>query len=170
MKFTSNIKITTEPLSQNTIFDAELLRDEVFNDIPKEEKPLLKASLDPVGFEDVYLENDVVMSKYWVLKDKTSSKIIGLSGIYQESGDKSHECWLGWFCLDKKYRKQHLGKELLSFSIEMAKKEGYKTMNVYTYNTKKYLPARNLYKSFDFKECKIRESRYKKDIFLQKNI
>ena len=158
-----------EPLSYETLKEAENLRDNVFNDIEENEKLVLKASLNPEQNQDIYLSNELKNTTYWVALDKETSKVIGLSGLYQEIEDDKDSCWLGWFCIDKKCRGKKYGKALFDFSIKKAQ-ESYKTMHIYSYDIKKYQQAINMYKSYGFELYEVKDTKYKRDIYLKKDI
>jgi len=160
-----------EPLSPMTLKAAENLRDKVFkNDIEEIEKNLLLASLDPIKYKKVYEENEVLSLSYWVAKDKISKQVIGLTGIYTEVEDDDGDCWLGWFCIDDRYRGKGFGKKLLEFSIQQAQKMEKKYLHVYTYNIKKYKKAINIYKEHDFVGYNVVNTKYKLDLYFKKEL
>ena len=108
--------------------------------------------------------------KYWAAIDPYTLHIIGLTGLYNEVDDSEDECWLGWFCVDDKYRGNGYGKKLLEFSEEQAKVLKKKTLHVYSYKTKKYKKAIELYKKSGYKEDPARETKYKRDLYLKKDL
>ena len=158
-----------EALSFSTLKEAEELRDKVFKeDLVDIEKKLLLASLNPMKYQQVYKINDLLSVSYWIVKDKESGKVIGLTGMYTEDEDES--CWLGWFCIDEDYRGGKFGKKLLEFSIEQAKKMEKKSLHVYTYKAERFERAIALYKKYDFKEYQEENNSDKNAICLQKSI
>lgn len=165
-----DFNVYIEPLSFHNLYEAELLRDSIFKDIDKKEKPLLKASLDYKKYADVYKQNDMRSSIYWVLKDRKSSKIIGLTGLYTEVEDEENECWLGWFCVDEKYRGKKYGKELFDFTIQKAISKDKNILHIYTYDSKKYQPAICMYKNNGFKPYSVKNTKYKKDLYFKKEL
>lgn len=64
----------------------------------------------------------------WVLMFE--GKVIGITGLYQVR--KNKECWLGWYCLNKKYRGKGIGKLLLKWTLKRAKALGFKKIKLYT--------------------------------------
>ena len=142
-----------EPLSYMTLKEAEKLRDRIFKeDLEDIERDLLLASLNPERYKKVYEINEMETLNYWVARDKTSKQVIGLTGIYREKTDDKDECWLGWFCIDEKYRGKAFGKQLLEFSIEQAKKMQNSCLHVYTYKAKRFQKAIAMYRKYGFKE------------------
>jgi len=159
-----------EKLSINTLNEAETLRDKIFSQIDKKEQKTLEASIDKETLSYVLKENEIKDIQYWVAKDKKNSRIIAMTGLYTELEDDEDSCWLGWFCLDKRYRGKGFGKELLNFSIEQAKSLSKRYLHIYTYNSKEYKVAINMYKSYGFKEYHVKNTRYKRDMYFNINI
>ena len=159
-----------EKLSINTLNEAEILRDKIFSQIDKKEQKILQASINKETLSYVLKENEIKDIQYWVAKDKKNSQIIAMTGLYTELEDDEDSCWLGWFCLDKKYRRKGFGKELLNFSIEQAKSLSKRYLHLYTYNSKEYQVAINMYKSYGFKEYNVKNTKYKRDMYFKINI
>lgn len=155
------------PLSYDTLIDATTLRDTYFDKLSSNEQELLKASLDPQNFQEI-LENEAISSlKYWVLLDTTVQKIIGMVGLYSHTGTLNI-AWLGWFAVDKTYRKQKLGEKLLLFAIKKAKSQNAKELHLYSWDSKMYQPALKLYEKYDFFCYTPKEKIHKRDIFMKK--
>ncbi len=159
-----------EPLSIWTLKEAEQLRDSVFKDIDKIEKLNLVASLDKEKYRDIYIKNEIKTMKYWIARDKQSLQIVGLTGIYTEIEDDKNECWLGWFCIKKNFRGLGYGKKLLEFSEEQAILLKKKYLYIYTYDTKYYKTAIEMYKKFGYKPYNVKNTRYKKDLYFKKGL
>ena len=159
-----------EPLSYLTLQEATLLRDTIFKDIDEDEKKLLKASLSPLANKKILKLNEIKTANYWVARDKISAKVIGITGIYTEVEDDDEDCWLGWFCIDDRYREKGFGKKLLEFSIQQAQKMEKKYLHVYTYNIKKYKKAINIYKEHDFVGYNVVNTKYKLDLYFKKEL
>ena len=84
------------------------------------------------------LDRDLFMKKTGMFYDddnvefyiaSVSNKPIGMTGIYRFISD---EAWVGWFGILPQYRNKGYGKKLLEQTIEMAKKQGYKILRLYT--------------------------------------
>jgi len=150
-----------EPISKETLKYAILLRNKIFPDLQECEKGTLEASLIQNG---KYKECDITYLKYFVMLDE--KKVIGLTGIYIEENDNIDECWLGWFCIDEKYRGKGLGQKLLDFSISKAKELNKKILKLYTYDSKEFQAAIILYKKNNF----IQYKKHKKELYFKLNL
>lgn len=84
------------------------------------------------------LDRDLFMKKTGMFYDddnvefyiaSVSNKPIGMTGIYRFISD---EAWVGWFGILPQHRNKGYGKKLLEQTIEMAKKQGYKILRLYT--------------------------------------
>lgn len=155
-------------LSIDTLNEAEILRDKIFSQIDTKERRTLEASIDKEALSCVLEENEIVDVQYWVAIDKKSSQIIAITGLYTELEDDEDSCWLGWFCLDKRYRGKGFGKELLNFSIEQAKSISKRYLHIYTYDSQEYKVAINMYKHYNFIEYNVEETKYKRDLYFKK--
>lgn len=160
-------KYTIEPLSYNTLHQTILLRDTVFSNLSEDEKVLLEASLDPKKFHTSLENNSIESIQYWIIFDSFAQKTIGIVGLYYEV-DFPYIAWLGWFAVDKKYRKNKLGKKLLEFAIEKAKENSAKELHLYSWDSKEYAPAIELYKKYQFTFYTPNHKTYKRDIFMKK--
>ena len=157
-----------EPLSKTTLDEATNLRDRVFTYIDDIEKLTFIASLNRAEYQQIYRENEIETMQYWVARDKTELKVIGFTGIYTEPKDNEDSCWLGWFCIDPKYRGIGFGKELLEFSIDRAKELSKKYLHLYTYDSKEYQPAINLYKQYGFEIYKSGREESNREIYMKR--
>ena len=162
--------IEIEPLSYTTLQEAETLRDTIFNDLYKREKLLLKASLSPPSYPEVFESNDILTARYWVAKDPESAKVIGLTGIYTEVTDAQEDCWLGWFCIDENYRGLGLGKKLFDLSIEQAQKYKKAYLHIYTSRDKRYETAVSIYKSYGFRAYVVENRNNKHELYFKKKV
>jgi len=158
-----------EQLSSTTLKEAEKLRDDTFEDIEEMERDLLRASLDNIQYKKCLENNDITMISYWIARDKFSKKVVGLTGLYTEIDDEEN-CWLGWFCVDKTYRGKGLGKRLLQFAEEQARFLKKETMHIYTYNSRKYARAIEMYKQFGYSEYAVKNTKYKRDLYFRKEV
>lgn len=73
----------------------------------------------------LFYEDDNV--KYYIAL--IDEEPIGITGIYRY---QENEAWLAWFGILPKYQQNGYGKKLLEETIEIAKKQGYKTFRLYT--------------------------------------
>ena len=156
-----------EALSPKDLCAAKKLQMNVFPYTHDKEKLLLDASLNKRKYLDIYKDNELNDIKYWILKD-TQNNIIGLTGIYSEQDDDIDMCWLGWFCIDESYRGQGYAKKLLNFSIDIAKKMKKQYLHLYTYDSKEYNHAVNMYEQYNFIRYDVKKKKYKKDLYFKK--
>ena len=167
---TTALPFSIEELSSQTIDAALTLVEHVFKNIKDEEKMTLVASLQPQKYKHIFEENEVKSMQYWVAKDKTSQKVIGLTGLYTEIEDSPNDCWLGWLCVDPKHRKKGYGKKLLEFSEMMAMASKKKNLLIYTYATKAYHNAIKLYEQQGYVLFDMVGNKYKRNRFFKKSL
>jgi len=153
-------------LNHNNLEEAKNLRNRTFNYIKKIEQDTLDASLDRKNYIKCYKNNEINFMKYYVLENN-DNKIIGLTGIYNEIEDEDDMCWIGWFCIDNNYRNLGLGKKLLDFSINKAKELNNKFLHLYTYDSKEFEAAINIYKKYGFVQYKPDFKTSKKDLYFK---
>ena len=132
-------------LSSFRLNEASKLLYNTFEDITQDDKLLLKKSLTHIS--------DTIKLEYFTLIDEDKN-LVGITGLYNEDDDNKDDIWLGWFCIDKDYRKKGLSKKLLKFTIDRALSYDKKILKLYVYNSKKYQPAIKLYEQFGFKQIK----------------
>lgn len=101
---------------QNTIFPRE---DGTINILAALDKELF------IKTSGINYGNDY--ARYYIGYE--NGKQIGITGIYHYQED---EAWLAWFGILPHYRKLGYGKKLLEKTMELAKKQNYKTMRLYT--------------------------------------
>lgn len=162
------MNITIEPLTPDTLAIAEELRNEVFGKTKKSEKDTLRASLDPSSHQKIYDENQINTMRYWVAKFDTA--VIAIVGLYTQIDDPKDTCWLGWFCVDSKFRTWGAGKKLLDFVIHQAKSTNYKILQLYTHDSQEYHAAIRLYKREGFQEFVPSYKVAKNDVYFKKII
>ena len=85
--------------------------------------------------------------KYYLVYN--NDEIIGITGLYCEKLVCLESAWVGWFGVLKKFRGQGYGEKILNMTIELAKKEGYKTIRLYT-DIKENKTAVKLYEKMGF--------------------
>src|SRR5215510_2108546 len=84
---------------------------------PQEEDPAtgFRASLVP--------GRDPNRQRYWVAIDQNTGAVIGTTGLYKTPRDFDDALWVGWMCVTPPRRGQGVGKDLLEFTIAMARNE-----------------------------------------------
>ena len=67
--------------------------------------------------------------KYYLARN--DNVIIGIVGLYCEKSYPK-DAWIGWFGVLPEFRQQGFGKKMLQFATELAQKQSYKTIRLYT--------------------------------------
>ena len=140
--------MTIEPLSFDRLEEANTLRNSVFKYLSVAEKKTLDASIDAQHSSIVFKQLALQSLEYWVAIYE--NKVVGLIGLYEETSDHEDSIWLGWYCVDEKYRGLTIGKKLISFAIEEAKKKNKYFLKLYTTLHDEYAVARDLYEKLGF--------------------
>jgi GNAT superfamily N-acetyltransferase len=155
------------PVSAKNIEEALALLQKVFITFTDEEDPYLwfKLSIEPEKNQKLMLEKGVRDIRYFaVLDDK---KIIGTTGLYHLVRDPNNTVWLGFYCLDESYRGKGLGRKILQWTVDKAKTEGNKMMQLYTSPNPGLETAEQVYKKFGFKVTKTEEKAGEKTIYME---
>jgi len=139
------------PLNEKYLSSAEKLIEKVFN-TSKEEKKTLISSLYLQKYKNYLQKHGFRELKYYVLVE--DEKVIGITGLYAYDKDSY---WLGWFCVDKKYRNKGFGKKLLDFAIYKTQIKNF--LYLYTEDCDEFKKARKLYEKFGFELYK-REGKF----------
>lgn len=137
-----------KPLSFDRLEESNTLRNRVFKYLSLEEKQTLNASLDPQNHSSIFTKLALMSLEYWVAIYE--NKVVGLIGLYEETSDCEDSIWLGWYCVDEKYRGLTIGKKLINFAIEEAKKKNKHFLKLYTTLHDEYAVARELYEKLGF--------------------
>jgi len=144
-----------EALSNDNANEATKLVVNTFKIKSKLEKQTLVASIEQTDATlELYKKLHIKDMQYWVIKH--NHKVIAVTGIYTEIEDNDDECWLGWFCVDKKFRNKKIGQKLLDFSITKAQELNKKVLKLYTYNSDEYIPAIELFKKNSFHQYDVK--------------
>ena len=140
--------MTIEPLSFYRLEEANTLRNSVFKYLSVAEKKTLDASVDAQHSSIVFKQLALQSLEYWVAIYE--NKVVGLVGLYEESTDHEDSIWLGWYCVEEKYRGLAIGKALIDFAIQTAKKRKKRFLKLYTTSHDEYAIARILYERLGF--------------------
>lgn len=87
--------------------------------------------------------------EYWVAVDENGT-ICGTTGLYSMKKDFDEAIWLSWFCVAPTRRGQGIGKRLIEFSIEEARRRGKKYLRLYTSDDSNEAEAQFLYEKYGF--------------------
>jgi GNAT superfamily N-acetyltransferase len=101
--------------------------------------------------------------RYWVAIDPNTGVVIGTTGLYKTPRDYDDAYWVGWMCVTPQRRGQGVGKDLLEFTIAMARSQGKRWLRLYTSTDPIEKVAQVLYERYGLREvCRIpsRHSRY----------
>ncbi|HEU5114365.1 MAG TPA: GNAT family N-acetyltransferase [Candidatus Paceibacterota bacterium] len=124
-----NIKGTTlaiVPLSRANIDEAIELVHSVF---PREAKQGIPEVpyWDSLNHTGLALESNRL--EYYVAFE--NRQIIGVTGVFDEKDD-TEAAWLGWFCVHPAFRGKGYGRQILEWTLALARSYGYKRFVVYT--------------------------------------
>jgi len=165
-KISSDYNIEILPLTHSILDKATKLRDESFSHIPKIEQDTLIASIDKHNYKRCYKINDIESMQYYVAY-KGPGQLVGLVGVYNEIEDDENMCQLGWFCVDRNFRKNGIGSKLLDFCINKAKQANKEYLHTYTYRSDEFECAIKMYKKYGFKQYKLSCSADKDNVYLK---
>ena len=87
--------------------------------------------------------------EYWqVFLLRAKSEIIGVSGLYRQPVMPSHVCWLGWFAIRPKFRRQGFGTAAIHQLCDAAR--GTRSTELSVYTSLEDEVARSFYTSLGF--------------------
>jgi GNAT superfamily N-acetyltransferase len=144
--------IKIEKLTEKYLEDASRLADTVFKDEPILPSVAFEASLDQNKLDKLNEKStgEIYSLEYFVAVDETG-KVLGTTGLYALEEDKQEAYWLGWYCVDLKFRGKHIGSKLLDFTINIARERGKKILRLYTSPSDDEKKAQDVYDSRGFK-------------------
>jgi RimJ/RimL family protein N-acetyltransferase len=88
---------------------------------------------------------------YWkVFLLRTDGDVVGVSGLYRQPGVPETVCWVGWFGIRPRFRRQGFGKRAMYALIDFARHIPVKELWVYTGSSDKI--AVSFYLSLAFEE------------------
>jgi ribosomal protein S18 acetylase RimI-like enzyme len=87
--------------------------------------------------------------EYWkVFLLRAGGDVVGVSGLYRQSGITETVCWVGWFGVRPRFRRQGFGKRAMHALIDFARHLGVEELWVYTGSSDSI--AVNFYRSLGF--------------------
>ena len=146
--------VIIKPLSKENIEEAIRLLHSIFiEDVRVGEEPAsaLWASLEQQKHKDFYNKHDIKELEYFVVMDEKTDSVIGTTGLYTRKHEPLNMVWLGWYCVAPKKRGERLGSEILQWTIDEARKRGFKKMKLYTSDNPIEAVAQHVYEKFGFK-------------------
>jgi len=147
----ANTIFPNEKVSPGEAFEASLDKDKL--------KTFIKLNND---------HNDIVTLEYFLALDNKEN-ILGTSGLYSQKSDEKDSYWLGWYCVDEKYRGKGVGKLLLEIAMSEAKNRGKRFLKLYTSTDPNEAKAQIIYEKNGFfitNQEKIKEGEF--EIFFRK--
>ena len=86
---------------------------------------------------------------YWkVFLLRAEGDVVGVSGLYRQPGMAETVCWVGWFGIRPRFRRQGFGKRAMHALIDFARHISVKELWVYTGSSDDI--AVNFYRSLSF--------------------
>jgi GNAT superfamily N-acetyltransferase len=155
------------PVSHDTLVQAERLVAQVFpfqnlaerlsfTAFAKKDNRIVRAITRLFGVKDLI--------NFWVALNETN-RVVGTTGLYSYLRDCDEAVWLAWFCVAPNERGQGIGKQLLAFSIEEARKTGLPYLRLYTGDDPIEREAQRLYERFGLKEIRRERKLFYSKIF-----
>ncbi len=143
-----------ESLSAENIHEAIRLVHSVFpDDAAQKDTPgsAYWASLEPERYKDFWKRNNTQLLLYFVVLEEITRALVGVTGFYRFNSDPPERIWLGWYCVDLKYRNEGYGKKILEWTMKKAREMGYLKLRLYTSDDPNEAAAKRLYEKLGFK-------------------
>jgi len=124
--------ISIVKLDSLNIARASELADDVFSYSKALPGEAFQASLDHeklAHYNGKYDEN-VVFLEYFLAME--GDRVLGTIGYYETEWDKEIACWVGWFCVGPGHRGRGIGKLLMDYLVDLARKRNKKFIRLYT--------------------------------------
>lgn len=154
-----------KPLSQKTLESSIKLVDSIFPNQGNEPANItFRASLNREYYKKFLQITGITFLRYWVIEE--NNDVIAVIGIYTYKKDEKEAAWVGWFCIDPKFRGKGLGNKLLLKVVNEAKKMKKKYLRLYTSTSDIEKNAQFFYDKLGFKEYKRTELKDYPGIFL----
>ena len=155
--------IKVKKLSEKYLKEASFLANSVFRDEDVLPGVPFKASLDQEKFEEFnkIAKYEYSSLEYFVAVDETE-KVLGTTGLYSRREDEKDTDWLGWYCVDPKFRGKGIGSKLLDYTIRKAKERGKKFLRLYTSMSPKEKAAQRVYNSRGFRTFRTETNEHSK--------
>lgn len=141
------------PLSSENINEATKLVKSVFPDDFNGQEGIdaYNSSLDKEKYKSFFDDHHLETLEYFVVKNSSSENIIGVTGLYTRNIDTQDIIWLGWYCLSAQERGKGFGREILEWTMNIAREKGYTKMKLYTSTDPNEATAQILYEKLGFK-------------------
>jgi ribosomal protein S18 acetylase RimI-like enzyme len=138
-------KATRNDLETITRITVECETDEEKLQYPDRTLPQIRKYTRPEIFRKVLLKEMNEKNRYFIVVE-TNNKVIGFGQaiLRNDSGE------IGRICIDRKYRKMGIGKELMKYLIDFLRKRKVDVIESYCYT--KNNPSLKMHEKFGFKK------------------
>lgn len=159
------------PLSKKYYKKASKLVNSVFLDEDYSPSKELKASLSKKNLKKFqkHYYNELLNLKYYIAVDAYNS-VLGVIGLYTLKNDSKDNIWLGWYCVSPEHRGNKIGKKLLEFAIEEAKRQGKNYLSLYTSTDDNEALAQKIYDINNFDIIYIKDMKDYSLLYRRKNL
>lgn len=132
-------------LQAESLYAAQQVAAELFP-WEHEHQLALAATLDPQAHAEFYQERRLASVRCWTAHrdGALDDEVGGLATLYSYRAQPD-ELWLAWFGLTPQMRGQGAGRDLLNWVIDMARREGRRTLRLWTTDEDEYAAALRLY-------------------------
>lgn len=141
----NSLVVRIRSLSEQTIEDTIRLGEEMFPNEKPSVTECLKASLKTDEQDGRLFMQQHKLYSLTYFAASHADKVVGMTGLYSTKHDHEDANWLGFFCVNPEFRKKSIGKQLIEFSIYMARGRGKKFLRLYTSDSPNEADAQKLY-------------------------
>ncbi|WP_165861191.1 GNAT family N-acetyltransferase [Paenibacillus paeoniae] len=164
--------MTIIPLNPIYLDQASRLVNDVFGDEEEELYPAqeLWASLDKKHLKKYQTSVDAALRSFQYYIAVEDREVCGIIGLYEMQEDFEQQDWVGWYCVDERYRGRRIGIQLLNYVIEASKKRGKQRLCLYTSTHESERKAQTLYDQNEFYVTKTVNKGSYQLLYRQKNL
>lgn len=145
-----NVQIV--PLSKTHLKQTIALAVSVFGSDEADPAQELQASIDSLAYQKYIAFYPETLSMHYYIALTVNQEVAGLIGLYTLQEDyQERTVWLGWYCVDPKFRNQKIGKQLLEFAIKQARSLCAERIRLYTSTHRDEAKAQLIYEHYNFK-------------------
>ncbi len=146
--FTRNLSF--KPLTQDNIEEMLALVKVMFPNDENDAEAAEKGYRASINSSDPRW-NDRRVLKYWGVYDDTDN-LLAVTGLYNKISEHAeNEIWLGWYGVSPSMRGRGIGRRVLEWTLEAARKEGYRKFRLWTTTSPEEAAAQKLYDSIGIK-------------------
>ncbi len=139
-------------LSEKYLEETTRMTNEVFPDDVHTQYSPERSFSTALAYEkepELLAESQIEKISYWIVLGE--GEVVGVTGLYRRKEHPKDEVWLAWYCVRADHRGKGLGRELLEWTIEKARAEGYKKFKLYTSDDPNEARAQELYEKLGFR-------------------